>query len=384
MPVTPSLSSVRWPLITPIRPGTNWIAVVNPKAGGFEAPKLYAQVKDQVGQGMIRYETNPDPEARIQEMSRLIANQRPSLSKPLGILAMGGDRTINDCLSAVLDHIFGDLSELTERSADRVVDQMLESGIQIGAVCLGGANDIGTNYGAPRNRVEDVMAYLDDARLVCLNMGMAFLAGDPNPHLFCHSMSCGPTLASSFEQTKDERGKAAELHRARIGMANILKHRPVVARWRDGEGISHERPVLEVLSHASVRVAEYNGFPGTPQPGGLGIIVFPGESRWNTLKLFVEVISRGVSSRRGNPRRLLPSERLTTFTDPSLQIALPVGGERTFFFHDSQGDVVEVPVGGNGDHIRRSPSVTFRALPPFPNFMVRDGSLMANIYRSMG
>ncbi len=296
---------------------------------------------------------------------------------------MGGDRTLNDTLLAILRHVFPNPKDLFERPADRVVDQMLESGIQLGTARLGGANDIGANYGAPGNKTADIMSYLDDARLLCLNLGAAFTYGDPTPHFFCHSVSAGPTLAASFEETQDERGMAAKWHRVRIGMANILKHRPTHVRWRDGEGVTHRRPVLEILAHAAVRVAQYNGLPGTPQPGGLGVIVFPGESRWKTMKLFREVMARGFSSQKGNPQGLLPSDRLQTFTDPSLQIALAVGDERTFSFCDENNAPKEEPIGPNGDHLRRSSSLTVRACPPFPNFMGMKGSLMANLYDTL-
>ena len=62
-----SLTALRLPLMTPLECGTQWIAAVNPMAGGFQAPLVYEQVQNQVGTGMVRYETHPDPEIRIRK-----------------------------------------------------------------------------------------------------------------------------------------------------------------------------------------------------------------------------------------------------------------------------------------------------------------------------
>lgn len=357
--------------------GARWIGVVNDAAGRFQAPEVAAEVARRIGTGMTLYQTSPDPGQRLQEITDLIRSKSPSPARPLGVLAFGGDRTLNDALLGILGSIFPDPGDL-QGPPDRVVDQMLESGIQLGAVRLGGENDNGANYGAPAGNSEEVMAYLDRARMTSLNMGTTVLLGDETPQIFCHTLGAGETIATVFEKTQRRRGVWNNRYQKLLFLMHVLRQREVAARWEDSRGGRGEGRILEVLVHAAVRTAGINGLPGTPQPG-LGIKIFPAEGLWKTLNTFREVISRGRASLKGDPSGLGPEARLGSIKDPSLQVALAVGDEVVFSFFAGDGAPFATAVQSNGDFRGRSQRVTIRALPPFPRFMVMEGSLMANL-----
>ncbi len=357
--------------------GAQWVGVFNDAAGRFQAPEVAAQVAERIGPGMSLYQTSPDPVQRVREITDLIRSRSPSPTRPLGVLAFGGDRTLNDTLLGVLGFIFRDPRDL-QGPPEGVADRMLESGIQLGVVRMGGENDNGANYGAPAGDLEEVMAYLDRARVTSLNMGMALLLGDETPQIFCHTLGAGETIATVFEKTQRKRGIWNNRRQKLLFVAHVLRQREITARWEDFQGTRREQSILEVLVHAAVRTAGINGLPGTPQPG-LGVKIFPAEGLWRTLRTFREVISRGRASLKGDPSGLGPEARLESVKDDSLQISLAVGDEIDFSFFTADGVPLATAIQSNGDFRGRSQRVTIRALPPFPRFMVMDGSLMAHL-----
>ena len=145
-------------------------------------------------------------------------------------------------------------------------------------------------------------------------------------------------------------------------------------RWE-----KEERRSLEVLAHAVVRADGKNGLPGTPQPGGLGIKIFPQEGFWKSLKTFLEIQKIGkISLEEGDPSLLMPEVQLKTLP-PELQLRLEVGEEKEFSFFDLKREKNAVAVQANGDHVKRAHKIRIRALPPFVGFLTCAGSLMDNL-----
>lgn len=353
-----------------------WIGVSNDLAGRFEAQRVADELEERLGSAITIYQTVPDPRQRVADLEALIKDKAPSSSRPLGILVLGGDGTINDSLTAIIRHLFIDTRYLLGRPPDRLVDQMLESGIRLGAVRLGGANDIGTLYGVAEGNVDDILDYLTEARLMALNMGLALIDND-RIKLFSQTVAAGTTIASVFEKTRDERGHRAKRHQQILGARNILFPKPFKIRWRDADGTAREEMALEIVSHASLRGAETNAFPGTPQPG-LGIKVFPSVGLWKRIRLVAELYASARAISKGDLGRLLPDQSMRRL-DASFQLSLEPGGEIGFSFYTADDQASKVPSQGNGDFVGLTHSLRVHALPPFPSFMGRDDSPMANL-----
>ncbi len=387
VPMTPwSHAAVLQPaLISPVLPNTQWIAVVNPQAGDFEAAAIAAAVQHEVGSRMTIYETNPDPAQRLRDITALITEREPSLKNPLGVIAFGGDKTGSDAVMGVEHYVFPRLYDHWEDSAELAFERMLASGIQVGVLPLGGANDNGGIYGAPRLRASDKQAakkalkFMDEALVTSLNMGVAFLGEEQNPQVFCHSLSAGETISPVYEKTVEERGKKAKRHRERLFLGNAWAQRSFHALWSTPGGEKMSQEILEVLIHSVVRADEKMGLPGTPQPG-LGIKIFPAKGRWNTIKMFREVLWTGFKSRNGDPAGLGPDDRLKALED-HLQLQLNVGKEIEFSFHGTDESLFHTAIQSEGDYVDRASTLRVRALPPFPRFMTSPDSLIANLRR---
>jgi diacylglycerol kinase family enzyme len=369
-------------LITPLQPGTQWIGVVNEFAGRRgETVRVAEQIADQVGSRMTLYQTAENDNERLRDISALVASKRPSLRDPLGILAFGGDRTGNDAIEGVINYLFPNRRDLLTLHPQTIVDRMLESGIQIGFVRLGGANDNGANYGAPGKDVKEIMSYMDDCQVTSLNMGLALLGDDPDPFLFCHSLSAGETIATAYEKTAEGRGMGALYKRAAYILYHVfMTQRTFYAAWRHSSGGSGQGEIHEVVVHPSVRVATSMGLP-TPWVG-LGTKIFIANGYTKKIGFLTEAFSRGRSSLKGDPSQLMPEERLASL-DISCQPIMEVGEEMEFsFFKKAKKgwDPFEAAVAINGDFIRRVTHVRAKALPSWPRFMVREGSLMANLH----
>lgn len=373
----PSLAALQPALITPVRPNTQWVGIVNSHAGHFEALRVAQAVAEQVGPRMSLYETVANPIERIRDITSLIGSKSPSETNPVGVLAFGGDKTGSDAVVGALHCIFPDLRELCAASAEAAEERMIASGIQVGMVRLGGANDNGGNHGAPENKVVDVMHYMDNAYVTSLSLGAAYLDGSTVPHIFCHSLGAGETISTVYERTVEERGKAAKRHRERIFLRNLLAQKLFRCLWRYPGGQVLNQPTLEVLIHSVVRADEKMGLPGTPL-NGLGVKIFPAQGFWNTAGVFREVLWRGIKSLRGNPNGLGPQDRLDSLPDTH-QPRLQVGEEMEFGFIGDDGSLFPVAVQTEGDFVARAHQIRVRALPPFPRFMVMEGSLVANL-----
>ncbi len=380
-----NLACLRRPLMTPIQVGTNWIGAVNPMAGRFRAPQIAEAVQGQVGRGMALYTTSPDPVRRVRDIRALISEKSPSLRRPMGLLAFGGDRTLNDSLASIVFHTLKNPMELVLRPGDRVVDQMIESGIQFGPIPLGGANDIGLNYGAPSEDVSAIMDYMDNASVTCLNMGLLVFHDAekeiPDPQIFCHSVSAGETISPVYEKTTERRGIWAKRYRELLFFRHIISQKSFHAHWKYSDGTEGEAPILETILHASIRGDELNGFTGTPQPG-LGVKLMPAKGFWNTMRIFREVLAAGMASRKSDPSRLLPDSQLASLA-PEMQHPLQVGESVRIRFRDKDGKPYRTCIQANGDYVARSSDIEIFAVPPFPHFLVREGSLMANLHNHL-
>lgn len=373
----PSLAALQPALITPIHPNTQWVGVVNSHAGRFEAMTVAQAVVEQVGPRMSLYETVADPAQRLRDITDLIASKNPSEHNPVGVLAFGGDKTGSDAVNGALRCIFPNLRDLWEGAPEAAEERMIASGIQIGMVRLGGANDNGGNHGAPENKIKDIMSFMDDALVTSLNLGALFLDNSPVPQIFCHSVSAGETISPVYEKTVEERGKAAKRHRERLFLSNMWAQKSFHCLWRYPNGMVLNLPSLEILIHAVVRADEKMGLPGTPQPG-LGVKIFPSEGFWNTAGIFREVLWKGIKSLRGNPSGLGPDDALKSLP-ATHQPRLLVGEEMEFGFMEDDGTPFAAAVQAEGDFVMRTNAMRIRALPPFPRFMVRKGSLSANL-----
>lgn len=371
------LARLQPPLITPLQGGTQCLAVVNPRAGRFKATEVASQVAEQVGSRMSVYETVEDDRQRLRDIVERIASKHPSLENPLTILAFGGDRTGNDAIEGAIDYLFPKRRELLTLSSEEIADRMFFSGIQIGYVRLGGANDIGANYGAPGKKVEEIMAYMDNCRLTWLNLGLSLLDEYPQPYLFGHSLCAGETIATPYERTAAGRGMGAMVQRGGLGLWNIVfTHRTFDAQWQHSDGSSGEERILEVVVHPAVRLATSMGLPHAPLVG-MGSKIFVG-GYGRKLRILGEATSCGFSARKGDPSRLTPEERLKTL-DTRFQPTMEVGQSMEFKFF-SQGKPYETAVTINGDFARRAHRVQVFALPPWPRTMVSVPSLMANLH----
>jgi hypothetical protein len=378
------LPLLRPALITPIRPETQWIAVVNPQAGDFQAMAIASAVQNEVGRRMVIYETHEDPVRRLKDITALIAERRPSLANPLGVIGFGGDKTGSDAVRGVMHYLFPQLSDLWKESPRLVSERMLAGGIMAGVLPLGGANDNGGIYGAPKLKASDknaskkALKFMDDALMTSLNLGVAFLGDEQRPEVFCHSISAGETIAPVYEKTVEERGIKAKRHRERLFVGNAWAHRSFNAQWRDASGEIMSEQILEILIHSVVRADERMGLPGTPQPG-LGVKIFPAKGRWNTLRMFREVLWRGIKSRNGDPTGLRPEDRLSNIPE-HLQQPLHVGALREFFFRGPDDLPFATAIQAEGDFSVRTHRLGIYVPPPYPYYMVASGALMANLH----
>jgi diacylglycerol kinase family enzyme len=376
-------AALRPALISPIQANTHWIAVVNPQAGAFEAMAIAEAVRHEVGSQMTIYETNKDPVQRLREITALVAEREPSLGNPLGVIAFGGDKTGSDAVMGVQNYLFPRRQDHWECSAEEASERMWAGGIQIGVLPLGGANDNGGIYGAPKLKASDKTAakkalkFMDEALITSLNMGVAFMGEEQSAQVFCHSLCAGETIAPVYERTVEERGKKAKRHRERLFLQNAWTQRSFQALWSTPGGERMSREILEVLVHSVVRADERMGLPGTPHPG-LGVKIFPAKGRWNTAKLFKEVLWTGIKSRNGDPTGLRPGDRLQALED-HLQLQLNVGEEIAFSFTGADEAVFNTAIQSEGDYVDRASSMRVRALPPYPYFMVSEVSLIANL-----
>ena len=139
--------------------------------------------------------------------------------------------------------------------------------------------------------------------------------------------------------------------------------------------------ILEILIHSVVRADERMGLPGTPQPG-LGIKIFPAKGRWNTIKMFREVLWRGIKSRNGDPAGLRPEDRLTNIPE-HLQLQLLVGQWMEFFFRSEESPFFTA-VQSEGDFEDRADRIRLYVPPPYPYFMTALGALMLNMHGGVG
>ena len=349
--------------------------MVNPTAGRFRAPRIAEEVRQLGGNhglDIFVYETSPDKLDRILDLGNRLREINPSESNPVGLLALGGDGTVNDMVVGVMTYLFPNLTDYVQGSPEDVATTMLASGIWMGTSAMGGANDLAMLYGAPRPVPLRLVHFMQQATTVPLNLGIGFLDDGP-PVLFAHTLSGGVAIAPVYEETVDERGMAARRHRQWLGFEKVVLHpQSVSVQWEGGQ----EESTFEVIAHATRRADGMNGFPGAPFPG-IGIKVLPNWGRANTARMFSEVVFRGLVSRAGWTSLLMREGGLRSLP-PSHQQALVVGEEMGFIFEEP------VAVQGCGDFLHRASQLKVKAGVPFPRSLSHRSSTMAQIAHRMG
>jgi len=202
--------------------------------------------------------------------------------------------------------------------------------------------------------------------------------------LFGHSISAGPTIARVFEDTMEKRGTEARRARRILGGKYLWNRSPVWLKWSQGE-CGDELGCMEALFRAVIRTDGFNGFPGQVQPG-LGGTLFPDLSLLGLGNVFRQVVWRGVMSkwRGGNPNPLMPDQSLSSLSEDE-QPKLEVGKKMSwrFFDYNDHDRPIEVPVQIRGDFIARAHRLDVQALPPFPNFVTAQGSVMDKLYHRL-
>ncbi len=350
-----------------------WIAVVNNAAGDFHAQRVADALQERLGELLTVYRTHEDPAQRVADLAELIQAHRPSETRPLGVIALGGDGTTVDALKGILRSLAVETPTLAHRTASSLTDQLLSSGIRLGLAGLGGANDLASLAGAPGSKVDEIVDYMTTSRLFALNMGLATL-DDEQTDLFAHTLSAGTTIAAVFEKTSDLRGMAKKRRQKVLGALHILYTHPFHMKWQRGGDAIHKSDALELIAHAVPRAAEDMGFPGTPQHG-VGIKIFPRMNLWQRMRLLHQTYLCGRACNKANPDRVLPTEQLRGLPT-AMQQALEPGETMTASFHElGSSTTLPIPVQANGEAIGRSKSLRIQALIPFPAFMIQEGSL---------
>lgn len=356
-----------------------WIFVANGSAGGFKSKSLAQQVQSLAlardpNLRIFVYETHAESQTRIEEIARLIEAAQSSPADPLGVLAFGGDGTINNTLQGVMRFAAPEAVSL-EESAARAAEVALQSGLRVGTVALGSANDLALMYGAPGAKAREVMNYMDQAVLGGMNLGKATLDGEAS-HLFCHNACAGVTIAPSFRDTAHMRGRFSKFVRTLIVLRDtFLRHQLVDIHAEGGPRLRGR----EVFVNASLIANRMSASPA-PQPG-LGWSLLPDMNLRETLAFLKETVLLGFDIKRSRMERLLPGNALATL-DPRLQGSHHVLQSSSYRFFQGNRPV-SVPVQANGDFVGTAQHFQVTALTAFPSFMEMPGSPMHRLQELM-
>jgi len=357
-----------------------WIFVVNGSAGAFKSKSLAQEVRRLAEQRdpnlrILIYETHAESQTRIEEIARLIEAAQSTQADPLGLLAFGGDGTINNTLQGVMRFAAPKAVSL-EESAARAAEVAFQSGLRVGTVALGSANDLALLYGAPGAKARDVMNYMDRAVLGGMNLGKATLDGGAS-HLFCHNACAGVTIAPSFRDTAHMRGRFSKFVRTLIVLRDtFLRHQLVDIRAEGGPSLRGR----EVFVNASLIANRMSASPA-PQPG-LGWSLLPDMNLRETLAFLKETVLLGFDIKRSRMERLLPGSSLSTL-DPRLQGSHHVLESSSYRFFEGDRPI-PVPVQANGDFVGTAQHFQVTALAAFPHFMEMPGSPMHRLQELMG
>lgn len=415
-------------VLQPARP-TRWGFVVNPIAGNRYGPQIANELK-------ARYEniephqhspaihlTAASPQVRSYRIKEWIHHALKSKApdEPVGVLAFGGDGTINDTLLGILFYLFPevktveDLYKTVWNESDNLNDLLQSAGIYLGTVGLGSACDIARLYGAPLSRrtyfvgprrpsVDEALNYLENFSLSHLNMGMIRSFDENNldtHHLFTHSFSAGITASEVFDQSSHLTGRFALQFRKILGawralqvMSHLMNRykEPLIAdvhypSSRNEDGIKQNLPMLEVVAHNLVSMAQVVAFPGTPQPG-VGVKLLPDTKIRTVVETVLELFWRGLF----DLSRLTPHSNLASLNNipmldsegfMKLQDALHPGQAVSFALHDGIGISKSVPAQVDGDSIGRVSRFEIKALNPYPNFLTNSASVMSRLSQGL-
>lgn len=392
----------------------HWQLMVNPKSGQFKGPYLATDVvqnwqTQHPDTPIWLHLTYPQKGNRHERITKAIADAKNAADQgPTGVIAFGGDGTVNDVLIGILNYIFpkeGEFLHLVQNDIDAVTQRMLAASIYLGTQGLGSACDIAHIHGASDLEPKNILHYMTSFQTSHLNLGLARWSAlnDTNPHerIFSHSANAGQLIAPLFQQTEGQLGKSAMFTRAFLGLIKGFQmqmaraigwHETTTADMTFPDGRIQNIPTLEALSHAIPLAGKVGGFPGTPQPG-IGLKILPDNDFMTPWRIAQEALFKGFRAMRGHPAALLPTSRLTsmdalTLPDSQefmrLQEGLNVGEAVSMRFYDSARQMVELPLQIDGDFAGIASELSIQALPPYPHFMTLPGSLMSRLMLGLG
>jgi hypothetical protein len=375
----------------------HYLAVANPTAGdGAPNLDLAYGLQEELGSDYFSVvETDADPEQRTKWIVDGLRRCGAAPTRPVELVSIGGDGTLNDTVTGALNHIFGaDIDELWNGAPEAAAERMARSGLRIATLGTGGACDNALLSGAPvvatgrRMSTLQARGYLVQTHYAPLNMGAAFLAGLPAPQLITHSFSMGRVLAPAFQDTATMRGATARTARqwaCYINVAKVLSGQSpaLITRFCDASGKMRTLPVAEVAASAVVRTDGKYGATGTPSEG-LGVKIIPDSGAVRLLLSLLEIPVRGLPFLA--PYLLGPDSRMLLIPE-DMQIVLGPAMEIDFEFLEAAGDgdpfarqlLQNTPAMANGDFAGASYAVRLRGLPSFPRFRVLPGSILARI-----
>ncbi len=355
-----------------------WIFVVNGSAGGFKAKVLAEEVRALMKAGgknsdveITIYQTHRDPRTRLEGIAQDIRTKYPSPQNPIGILAFGGDGTINNTLEGVFKYL-SPQEKLLSQSAEAIAERMKNSGVLVGTVGMGSANDLAYLYGAPGYHPAEVLNYMAHATPGSLNLASLTLNGE-HEFLVSHNACAGTGITPSFYETKDLRGYGAKsLRFFKIMKDSFVFLSSVKMRMADGSEID----ITEVFFNASIMANRMTGGP-TPQPG-VGTLILPKMSRIEAFRFLMSVMKLGLNIKMGQLENLMPDKKIQGLNS-NLQIPLAPGKTFTFTFIDSLGNKLEIPFQANGDYLMHASTAKVTALPAYPTFLQMPNSPMAKL-----
>ncbi len=360
------------------------LPVVNPVAGSGNAPTIAENVTNVMeADRALQQEFRMLPPVRTVEdpfeTVRLVAAAvrqfktfRPDT--PLDVIAFGGDGTMNEVVRGLLLYIFPNQQDMIQQSADEVAARMAASGLRVGVIRLGSANDLSVMAGAPGANESDCIDYLRSHTTVPLNLGWLELDGINEPIIFSHNAGAGTTIAAMFKSTRTGHGKWVHIKRKMIGGKNVVLSRPFHVNWKHSQYGDHQFVSREVFFHGTPLADGSNAFPGTPIQG-LGVKGYPLGSIWQMYKIFREVQGKGKAALKGKSMQIGPDDRIERL-EAELQLQLLQGQSMEIFFSDEKGQPFAIPVQVDGDYVIDTTRMIVRALPAWPAMRVAADCLL--------
>jgi len=368
-------------------PAQQLLCVFNPVAGSGVSAAFADELQGHLQSGFRfqenRYETSllPTVEDRYENIAA-IAQKIDSLTqsqRPLTILTMGGDGTLDLVISGYLTTLFGSLNALPGLEQARIIKRLKESHVRLGIVRSGSANDVGTLYGSPKPKVGAATEYLAKSVDANLHLGMAMVHHEDRNEVwpFVHSFAAGHVFTPILVDANagGRRGREAMRWMLRHGLGRIFKKADKrTMHWKRSDGSEGEMAGQDAMAHALPRLAIAVALPGLTPFEGVGFKIVPETGLAARLLIGAELFGSGLLSRMGRLVPLSASARLATVPE-SHQMMLNVGEWIEFHYTDSDGRPTDVgyQVSGDGIGYTKGP-IRIQALPPFERFLMTPGA----------